>query len=88
MFIAESRLSGSAPLRPQIGPEFALAVLWAEAALAKASLELREKIERFLNTARLEHNNHWTSPSGHQSPVLSLNLQTFCHLRPARQLPQ
>ena len=66
MLIAERRFSGVSPLRPNIGPEYALAIIWAEAALALdgAGGEEREKIERFLNKARMEHNNNWISPSG------------------------
>ena len=68
MLIAERRLSGVSPLRPNIGPEYALAIIWAEAALALAGDgaggEERERIERFLKQARLEHNNNWVSPSG------------------------
>ena len=65
MYIADRRLSGDSPLRPGLGPEYALAILWAEAALSRAGeVEQRERIERFLNSARLEHNNRWVSPSG------------------------
>ena len=68
MLIAERRFSGVSPLRPNIGPEYALAIIWAEAALALGEVgaggEAREQIERFLNKARLEHNNNWISPSG------------------------
>ena len=67
MLIAERRFSGVSPLRPNIGPEFALAIIWAEAALALAGGEEREQIERFLNKARLEHNNNWISPSGSET---------------------
>ena len=78
MLIAERRLSGVSPLRPNIGPEYALAIIWAEAALALdgAGGEEREKIERFLNKARLEHNNNWISPSGSnvdQPPATTLD---------------
>ena len=70
MLIAERRLTGVSPLRPNIGPEYALAIIWAEAALALAEDgaggEERERIERFLNKARLEHNNNWISPSGNK----------------------
>ena len=77
MFIAERRLSGSSPLRPQLGPEYALAILWAEAALGKAGeVGQRERIERFLNRARLEHNNHWVSPSGSQNVTAGHLLST------------
>ena len=74
MLIAERRLSGSSPLRPSIGPEYAVAILWAEGALGKAGPGRREEIERFLNTARLEHNNNWISPAGEdmeQPPLLT-----------------
>ena len=65
MLIAERRFSGVSPLRPNIGPEYALAIIWAEAALALGPDGAgAEKIQRFLNTARLEHNNNWISPSG------------------------
>ena len=73
MLIAERRFSGVSPLRPDIGPEYALAIIWAEAALALAlgqdgaGGEEREQIERFLNKARLEHNNNWISPSGSET---------------------
>ena len=36
MIIAERRLTGSSPVRPELGPEYATAILWAEAALGKA----------------------------------------------------
>ena len=36
MIIAERRLTGSSPIRPLLGPEYATAILWAEAALGKA----------------------------------------------------
>ena len=64
MIIAERRLTGSSPIRPELGPEYATAILWAEAALGKALPPHREEIERFLNRARLEHNNNWISPAG------------------------
>ena len=64
MIIAERRLTGSSPIRPLLGPEYATAILWAEAALGKALPPHREEIERFLNRARLEHNNNWISPAG------------------------
>ena len=64
MIIAERRLTGSSPVRPELGPEYATAILWAEAALGKALPPHREEIERFLNRARLEHNNNWISPAG------------------------
>ena len=64
MIIAERRLTGSSPIRPGLGPEYATAILWAEAALGKALPPHREEIERFLNRARLEHNNNWISPAG------------------------
>ena len=64
MIIAERRLTGSSPIRPRLGPEYATAILWAEAALGKALPPHREEIERFLNRARLEHNNNWISPAG------------------------
>ena len=77
MLIAERRFSGVSPLRPNIGPEYALAIIWAEAALAVGpdgvGGEEREQIERFLNTARLEHNNNWISPSG--SDLIKINLR-------------
>ena len=66
MIIAGERLSGHNPLRPHLGPEFAPAVILAKGALAvgTAGTEDRENIERFLNTARLGHNNNWISPKG------------------------
>ena len=66
MFAAGERLSGKNPLRPGLGPEFALAIIWAEGALAvgTAGAEDRENIERFLNSARQGHNYNWISPKG------------------------
>ena len=66
MFAAGERLSGKNPLRPGLGPEFALAIIWAEGALAvgTAGTEDRENIERFLNNARQGHNYNWVSPKG------------------------
>ena len=66
MLIAVARLRQDNPLRPHLGPEYALAIIWAEGALAvgTAGAEDRESIERFLNTARLGHNNNWISPKG------------------------
>ena len=66
MLIAVARLRHDNPLRPHLGPEYALAIIWAEGALAvgTAGTEDRESIERFLNTARLGHNNNWISPRG------------------------
>ena len=65
MFAAGERLSGKNPLRPGLGPEFALAIILAKGALVgTAGAEDRENIERFLNTARLGHNNNWISPRG------------------------
>ena len=72
MLIAERRLSGVSPLRPNIGPEYALAIIWAEAALALEPTGAgADEIERFLNKARLEHNNNWISPSGTSMAYIS-----------------
>ena len=66
MIIAVARLRHGNPLRPHLGPEYALSIIWAEGALTvgTAGAEDRESIERFLNTARLGHNNNWISPKG------------------------
>ena len=65
MLIAVARLRQDNPLRPHLGPETALAIIWAEGALVgTAGAEDRESIERFLNTARLGHTNNWISPRG------------------------
>ena len=66
MLIAGERLRHDNPLRPGLGPEYALAIIWAEGALAvgTAGAEDRENIERFLNDARLGHNYNWISPKG------------------------
>ena len=64
MYIAEVGLLGSWRLRDSLGPEYALAIIWAEGALVKAGPEQREETERFLNKARIEHNNFWRSPVG------------------------
>ena len=68
MNIAERRISGAQPMRPAIGKEYALAIEWAEGALTMAN-EVGDKpmgkvITRFLQKARLEHNNNWNSPVG------------------------
>ena len=57
------RYSGKLPLRSELGPEYALAVLWAEAALkiAKAE-EQRMEILNFMKIARVEHNKYWRKP--------------------------
>jgi len=65
MYIADVRLKGSHPLRASLGPEYALAIIWAEGALTKAGPEHREDIERFLEAARGHHNFNWRSPAGH-----------------------
>ena len=54
-------------MRPQIKTEFALAIIWAEAALIKATNEgadenLIQIIEKDLHWLRVEHNKHWISP--------------------------
>jgi hypothetical protein len=61
MNIAERRISGRSPLRPAIGKEFALAIEWAEGALtvAKNDEPMEKFITKFLQKARLEHNNNW-----------------------------
>ena len=66
MIIAVARLRHDNPLRPGLGPEYALSIIWAEGALAlgTAGADHRENIERFLNYVRLEHNNNWVSPKG------------------------
>ena len=57
------RYSGKLPLRSELGPEYALAVLWAEAALKIAKVEdQRMEITNFLKIARVEHNKHWRKP--------------------------
>ena len=59
--IAASRLSGRQPLRPGLGPEFALAVLWAEAGLARVDRDIEElgRLDRLLVRARHAHNTYW-----------------------------
>ena len=65
MNIAERRMSGKQPMRPAIGKEYALAIEWAEGALALTNDKpLETMITRFLHKARLEHNNNWHSPAG------------------------
>ena len=69
MNIAERRISGTQPMRPAIGKEFALAIEWAEGALTIVKNNghdkaMEEFITRFLNKARLEHNNNWRSAIG------------------------
>ena len=69
MNIAESRVSGHQPLRPGIGKEYALAIEWAEGALALveddgSNTEMEERIKRLLTETKLEHNQHWRSPVG------------------------
>ena len=55
------RYSGKLPLRSELGPEYALAVLWAEAAFKIAKVE-RMEITTFLKIARAEHNKYWRKP--------------------------
>ena len=55
------RYSGKLPLRSELGPEYALAVLWAEAAFKIAKVE-RMEITTFLKITRAEHNKHWRRP--------------------------
>ena len=57
------------PLRHNLGPEFALAVLWAEAALELAEVEDQKiEIRGFLDTVRVEHNQNWQEPIGGMYP--------------------
>ena len=65
--IAKRRGRGISPMRPQIKTEFALAIIWAEAALIKATNESADEnliqiIEKDLHWLRCEHNKHWISP--------------------------
>merc|ERR1719412_278702 len=63
MDIARSRYSGRQPLRPSLGAEYAVAVVWAEAALQAARAEAeRAEVTQFLETARAEHNRRWVEP--------------------------
>ena len=62
--IAELLLSGRAPLRPGLGPQFALAVIWAEAGLElEAGAGERGRLERVLGRARALHDTHWVDPA-------------------------
>ena len=65
MDIARRRQSGQQPLRPSLRAEYALAIIWAEAAFSLAEdEEEREEVERFLELARSLHNNNWIDPAG------------------------
>ena len=69
MNIAQRRISGLHPMRPSVGKEYALAIEWAEGALNlmmqnENEKRLEDRITRFLNKARLDHNNNWNSPVG------------------------
>ena len=69
MNIAKRRISGAQPMRPAIGQEYALAIEWAEGALTlvennEDDKDMEKSITRFLQRARLEHNNNWRSPLG------------------------
>ena len=58
-----TRYSGRQPLRPSLGAEYAVAVVWAEAALQAARAEAeRAEVTQFLETARAEHNRRWVEP--------------------------
>ena len=57
------RFSGKQPLRSKLGAEYALAVLWAEAAFKITKVEeQRMEIANFLKIAQVEHNKHWRKP--------------------------
>ena len=61
--VAMTRYSGRQPLRPSLGAEYAVAVVWAEAALQAARAEAeRAEVGQFLETARAEHNRRWVEP--------------------------
>ena len=69
MNIAERRISGTQPMRPAIGKEFALAIEWAEGALAITTnkgedKDMEKMVTKFLQSARLAHNKNWVSPAG------------------------
>ena len=55
-------------MRAQVKTEFALAIIWAEAAIEKINREaeekndLKEEIEHHLHNMRVQHNHHWVSP--------------------------
>ena len=62
-FVKLLRFSGKQPLRSKLGPEYALAVLWAEAALKIAKAEDQWiVITNFLENVRVEHNKYWRKP--------------------------
>ena len=46
MDIAERRISGTHPLRPAVGKEYALAIEWAEGALDIVKNENNDKVRR------------------------------------------
>lgn len=54
-------------MRSELGPEYALAVLWAEAALKITKVE-RMEITKFLKIAKSEHNKHWRKPVNGKFP--------------------
>ena len=61
--VVMTRYSGRQPLRPSLGAEYAVAVVWAEAALQAARAEAeRAEVGQFLETARAEHNRRWVEP--------------------------
>jgi len=67
MIIAESRMTGLHPTRPDNGKEYALAIEWAEGALTITNNKEYEKpmkkyVTKFLKYARIQHNNYWKSP--------------------------
>ena len=54
-------------MRPQIKTEFALAIIWAEAALIKSETENADfaqiqTIQKDLHWLQVEHNKNWISP--------------------------
>ena len=68
--IAYTRSTGHHPLRPGLGPEFALSIQWAEAARTRLEMSedgeknnhLLETINKFLAQTRHDHDQHWQSP--------------------------
>ena len=68
MDIARRRISGSHPMRPRNGREYALAIEWAEAALEIVKEDgnsiFSDTILEFLQDARAKHDKFWPSPLG------------------------
>jgi len=67
LMIAESRMTGLHPSRPQTGKEYALAIEWAEGALTITNKKEDEKpmknyATKFLKYVRIQHNKNWISP--------------------------